>query len=225
MTDDELLASPSFYGEGDFRSLFARLRRDDPVHWTTQARGRGFWSLFRHADVSRVLDDPAGFSSEREGIMPLVDPDQEEHAKSAYGLGEGVVVIDPPRHAAYRKAISAPFVPKALRDSEARTREIIAEIFDRLPDHGEIDLVEDLGAKIPMAVICDVLSIPLEDWDRLLRWGRMAIGGNDPEFRHGLTAGEAIAKGFGDLSEYSGKLAESRRGCRRSRTSRSAAAR
>lgn len=213
MTIDEWLVSPTFYGEGDFRGLFARLRREDPVHWTAQNGGRGFWSLFRHVDVSRVLDDPAGFSSEREGIMPLLDPEQEEAAKSAYGLGEGVVVIDPPRHAAYRKAISAPFVPKALREAEESTRRIIAEIFDAIPEHGEIDLVEDLGAKIPMAVICDVLSVPRADWHQLLRWGRMAVGGNDPEFRHGLTAGEAIAQGFGSIGEYTGALAESRRGC------------
>lgn len=212
MTIDEQLTSPVFFAEGDFRALFARMRREDPVHWTECATGPGFWSLFRHADVSMALDDPERFSSEREGVMPIMDADLDQVAKEAFGIGENVLVVDPPRHASFRKVISAPFLPKALRDGEARTRRLVAEIFDELPESGECDLVEDLGAKIPMAVICDIMQIPREDWDDMLHWGRMAIGGTDPEFQQGTVA-DTIRTGFRNVRDYTGRLADERRGC------------
>lgn len=213
MTIDEQLTSPQFFAEGDFRALFARMRREDPVHWTETRSGPGFWSIFRHADLSRILDDPQGFSSEREGVMPIVDAELDEVAKEAFGLGENVLVVDPPRHGAFRKVIAGPFLPKALRENEARTRRLVAEIFDELPESGECDLVEDLGAKIPMAVICDIMKVPREDWRDVLAWGRMAIGGTDPEFQQGGGAAETIRTGFRHVREYNGKLAAERRGC------------
>ena len=185
MTIDEQLTSPVFFAEADYYALFKTLRREKPVRWTVGPNRHGFWSVFRHADVSRVLDDPSGFSSEREGVMPLMDPQIDEIAKEAFGVGRNVATVDPPRHTWLRKIISTPFVPKALRDTEARTARLVAEIFDRIPESGECDLVADIGAKIPMAVICDVLDLPAEDWDTMVRWGRMAIGGTDPEFQTG----------------------------------------
>jgi cholest-4-en-3-one 26-monooxygenase len=213
MTIDERLTSPAFFAEGDFRALFARMRREDPVHWTECASGPGFWSIFRHADLSRILDEPQRFSSEREGVMPIMGAELDEVAKEGFGVGENVLVVDPPRHTAFRKVIAGPFLPKALRDGEARTRRLVAEIFDELPESGECDLVEDLGAKIPMAVICDIMKIPREDWDDVLGWGRMAIGGTDPEFQQGGGAVETIRTGFRQVREYNARLAEERRGC------------
>ena len=213
MTIDEKLTDPAFFADGDYYGLFKQLRREEPVRWTAVPNGRGFWSIFGHADVSRILDDPAGFSSEREGIMPLIDAELDDVAKEAFGIGENVLVVDPPRHAALRKIISTPFVPKALRDGEERTARLVAEVFDRLPASGECDLVADIGAKIPMAVICDILEIPSKDWEAMLRWGRMAIGGTDPEFQQGASAADTIRSGFRSIREYCGRLSTERRGC------------
>lgn len=211
MTVDQQLASPSFFARGDYYGLFRTLRREEPVRWTVGPSGHGFWSLFGHADVSRVLDDPTLFSSEREGVMPIMDAAINEIAAETFGIGENVLVVDPPRHAKLRKIIAGPFLPKALKEAEERSRVLIGKIFDDLPE-GEIDLVGDLAAKIPMAVICDIMAIPDEDWADVFRWGKMAIGGTDPEFQQGSVA-ETILAGFRGVFEYTGKLAAKRRGC------------
>ncbi len=88
---------------------------------------------------------------------------------------------------------------------------LITEIFDRLPP-GEIDLVGDLAAKIPMAVICDIMKIPSDKWADVFRWGKMAIGGTDPDFQQGSVA-ETMRAGFRSLLEFIGDLAAERRGC------------
>lgn len=209
---DDQLNDPTFFATDQYYRLFDRMRREDPVHWTTSPDGRGYWSVFRHADIKRMLNEPELFSSEREGVMPVIDQEMAEVAHEAMGVGENVLTIDPPRHGEYRKVMATPFLPKALADGEPRTKQLIGEIFDELPAHGEIDLVSDLAVRIPMAVICDILDLPRKDWDRLLAWGKMAIGGTDPEYRQG-TAAETVIGGFRKLYEYSMGLADQRRGC------------
>ena len=212
MNVDALLNDPAFFATDAFYALFDRMRAEDPVHWTASPDGRGYWSVFKHADFKRILNEPETFSSEREGVMPAVDAEMSAVAKQAMGVGENVLTIDPPRHGEMRKVMAEPFLPKALSDGEARTKTLIAAIFDELPEHGEIDLVSDLAVRIPMAVICDILDLPPSDWDALLGWGKMAIGGTDPEYRRG-SAAETVSHGYRLLYEYSLRKASERRGC------------
>ncbi len=213
MRVDDQLNDPTFFATDEYYRLFDRMRRDNPVHWTTSPDGRGYWSVFKHADLKHILNEPELFSSEREGVMPVIDDEMAAIAGDAMGVGENVLTIDPPRHTEVRKVMSAPFMPKALADGEARTKELIGKIFDGLPAHGEIDLVSDLAVKIPMAVICEILQLPPAHWDQLLGWGKMAIGGTDPEYRQGRSAAETVSCGFQQLFDYSLQQANARRGC------------
>ena len=212
---DEKLNDPAFFATGAHYALFDRLRAEDPIHWTQSPDGRGYWSIFRHADMKTILNAPNLFSSEREGVAPVIDAEMAAIAAEAWGVGQNVAMIDAPRHTAVRKVISAPFLPKALAGSEARTRALIGKIFDDIPAHGEIDLVADLAVRIPMAVICDILELPAEDWDDMLVWGKMAIGGTDPEYRQGTVA-QTVRYGFEQLHAYGLRRAAERRGCPRS---------
>ena len=166
MNVDQKLNDPAFFATNAHYALFDVMRKEDPVHWTQSPDGRGYWSVFRHADVKAVLNEPALFSSEREGVAPSVDAEMNAIIREAWGIGMNVATIDPPRHADYRKVIASPFLPKALSDGEARTKALICEIFDQLPANGELDLVSDLAVKIPMAVICDIMQLPADDWTR-----------------------------------------------------------
>src|SRR5260370_12263917 len=49
--------------ESDPAETLARLRREDPVHWSRH----GFWYLTRYDDCAMVLKDPARFSSAAAG--------------------------------------------------------------------------------------------------------------------------------------------------------------
>ncbi len=209
---DDQLNDPAFFATGKQYALFDTLRVEDPVHWTQSPDGRGYWSVFRHADVKTVLNEPILFSSEREGVAPVVDAEMAAVVREAWGIGQNVATIDPPRHTGIRKVIAAPFLPKALTDGEARTKALIGEIFDQIPAHGEIDLVTDLAVRIPMAVICDILELPAEDWDDMLDWGKMAIGGTDPEYQQG-TAAETVSRGFRLMYDYGMRRSSERRGC------------
>lgn len=212
MDVDACLNDPAFFAGDHHYALFDRMRREDPIHWTASPDGRGYWSLFRHADLKHVLNEPVLFSSEREGVFPVLDEAMAKISREAWGVGENVAMIDPPRHAEYRKVIAQPFLPKALSDNEPRTKMLIGQIFDALPAHGEIDLVNDLAVRIPMAVICDILDLPEADWNNLLAWGKMAIGGTDAEYSRG-SAAETMDFGYQCLKQYSDRIISARRGC------------
>ncbi len=212
MTIDDRLNSPAFFATGGHYALFDTLRIEDPVHWTMSPDRRGYWSIFRHADVKTILNEPVLFSSEREGVAPVIDAEMAAVVGEAWGIGENVAMIDPPRHAEFRRVMAAPFLPKALADGEAHTKAMIGAIFDQLPAHGEIDLVSDLAVRIPMAVICDILRLPDADRDDMLLWGKMAIGGTDPEYQQGSVA-ETVSHGFRKLYDYSMDRSIERRGC------------
>lgn len=212
---DHQLTDPAFFGdEAQFYRLFAQMRRDDPVHWTVSPDGTGVWSLFKQVDVKHVLNHNTLFSSEREGIMPIFTRDVEVVAQEAFGIGESILVTDPPRHTELRRVVDPSFKPKPLVDLTERCGLLIKEIFDNLPASGECDMVTDIGVKIPMAVICDILNIPKADWDMILQWGKMTLGGGDPEYiEAGSTAADTMLKGFRGMREYCGARALERRGC------------
>ncbi|MFT4585788.1 MAG: cholest-4-en-3-one 26-monooxygenase [Gammaproteobacteria bacterium] len=191
------------------------MRAEDPVHWTIAPGGTSFWSLFKHAEVKTVLNDNDLFSSEKDGIIPLSNKELEIFCAKDEGFGSGrsIIVTDRPRHTELRKVIEPPFKPKALVDYAARCDELIKAIFDDLPSSGECDIVEDIGAKIPMAVICDVMNIPKEDYKQILAFGRMTLAGADPEFTTEGTPIDTMGAGFRGLREYCRKLAVTRRGC------------
>ncbi len=214
-TVDQKLTDPAFFADEDrFYGLFAQLRSDDPVHWTVGPDGLGLWSVFKHADVKKILNDTALFSSEREGDMPIFNRDVEIVAAEAFGIGQSILVTDPPRHTEMRKFVDPPFKPKALEEFSERCGRLIRDIFDHLPENGECDVVSDIGAKIPMAVICDILKIPEEDWDTIFKWGKMTLGSGDPEYvEAGSSMLETTLSGFRSMRAYCSKLALERRGC------------
>src|SRR3979409_1794626 len=58
-----------YWTDGPPYELFARMRAEAPVRWNPSANVDGFWSLTRSADILRVSDDPATFSSTQGGIF------------------------------------------------------------------------------------------------------------------------------------------------------------
>ena len=209
---DERLIDAANFRDERFYDLFAHMRREDPVHWTVGHNGARFWSVFKHADVKRVLHEGVLFSSEIDGVMPIMDEALKEANRDAFGPGEMLIAIDPPRHGKFRELVSGPFMPNALLDTTEIKTNLIKKIFDDLPADGVIDLVDDLAAKIPMTIIADILGLPQERCDDLLAWGKMALTASDPEYSGG-DAAATTAAGIGHIRDCVRDLAMPRRGC------------
>src|SRR5215471_11750119 len=55
MALDNALADHKTYGNVEIQHrLFARLRREDPIHWTESAGYRPFWTVTKYADIIEI---------------------------------------------------------------------------------------------------------------------------------------------------------------------------
>src|SRR5260370_21296968 len=87
------------------------------------------------------------------------------------------------RHTRMRQIINKRFTKAALAPLEPHVRALAAEILDSVAARGECDFVVDVAAKLPTAVICEMLGIPRADWDMMFTVANMSIGTHDPEYQ------------------------------------------
>ena len=57
------LTSHDTFSSGVPYNTFARLRTEDPIHWTNYKEGKGFWSITRHNDISTMIGNTKVFTS------------------------------------------------------------------------------------------------------------------------------------------------------------------
>jgi cytochrome P450 len=136
---------------------YRALRDDAPVYRNDEL---GFWALSRHADVAAAFKDPATYSN-AEGVA-LERSSQQVAAATASFLA-----MDPPRHDEMRGLVSRGFTPRRVVDLEPRIRALTDEYVAGFRPAGRCDLIQDLAAKLPMAVVSELLGIREEDRDRL----------------------------------------------------------
>ncbi|MCT8468575.1 cytochrome P450 [Chromohalobacter canadensis] len=132
----------------DQRAAYDTMRRRCPVAFSDYMQ----WSLFRHADVWRVLEDHATFSNAVSRHLSVPN------------------AMNPPEHARFRRLIEPYFAPGPMRDFEPLCRDIADKLVDALPAEGEIEAMADLGQPFALQVQCtfmgwpDELHAPLQDW-------------------------------------------------------------
>jgi cholest-4-en-3-one 26-monooxygenase len=167
---------------------FELLRREAPVFWHPERDGRGFWAVTKHADVLAISRDPETFSSERGGTF--ID-DQTDEALAQMRLS--ILNMDAPKHNRYRRLVSRAFTPRTVTRLtgaiEKRSRRVIDEVADR----GECEFVEDVAAKLPLEMICEMLGLAEEDWPRMFELSNKLVGFDDPDYRSSPEEGQAAA--------------------------------
>ncbi len=209
--DDLNLANQLFFANGDPHAVWKRLRAEDPVHWTDGGLSRGFWSVTKLEDVQAVYRDAATFKS---GYGLPSSPEMEQFdADPQRGAREKMLVqSNPPFHPGLRKAFVAPFLQRAVTRYAEPGRKIVAELVDEVLPRGECDFVMDVAAKLPMAIICDMMQVPRTQWGQMFRWANMAMAAEDPEYQIKGGAPATKTAGYTGIFNYVLQLALERRG-------------
>ncbi|PVE57765.1 cytochrome P450 [Arthrobacter sp. TPD3018] len=204
------LKDPALYEAGVPWDLFAQLRREDPVHWTPESDGAGFWSVMRHADIVDVSRQPQLFSSAYENGGHRIF---NENEVGLTGAGESAIGIpfisrDPPIHTRYRKFIMPALSPARLGDIEARIRTRVAKLVADIPLGETINLVPALAAPLPLMTLAELLGVSIDLWPKLYDWTNAFVGEDDPEFRQ---SPEAMGATLGEFFAFGQELFEARR--------------
>lgn len=166
--EDVDLTDPDLYAAGGHHAVLRFLRENAPVFWQRQRSGPGFWAITRYEDVRRVSRDAATFISS--GGTSTMDLERPDSASLDYQMMAGTLVItDPPRHTKLRALVNKAFTPGAVSALEPYVRRVVGQILDDLAGRDRFDFVADVAARLPFAVICEMLGVPDEDRAALFR--------------------------------------------------------
>jgi cytochrome P450 len=207
------LLDPDAYARNGYPwSAWAELRKSDPVSRQRHGEMGEYWAIVRHADLVAVSRRPSDFLSGPRLNMP---PRRLRPGQSEEILPETIITMDPPKHAQYRALTSRHFTPRALSAFEPRiaalAREIVARAVERFRDGSEFDFVDEVSARLPLAVIMELLGVPREDWESLLLLANKTVGSGDPEYNEGgVSTSVAIAARKAIFEHYSAYIAERR---------------
>jgi len=216
------LIDPRIYVEGPPHDIWKRLRHEAPVFWhkpwlpeNEDAPGEfrgivGAWHLTKYADIVQVSRDPQTFMSGRgitayEPIHPRVSPDQISHS---------MIETDPPRHVRLRRLINKGFTPRQVGLAEPKVRAIVTSLLDEVANRGRCDFVVDLAAKLPLAVICEMVGVPRQDWQLMFDLTNRVLGGSDPEYQDGKSVDDTVNEGRMRMLAYFIDLIGKRQGTR-----------
>src|SRR5882757_5486603 len=152
--------------------VYRALREHDPVHRMPD----GSYFLSRYDDCAAVYHDARTWSSDKRidfrpsfGDSPLY----EHHTTS-------LVFNDAPYHSRVRKLLAPAFTPRALKALQPRIEALIDRLLDRAAEQGEIDLIADFAAAIPLQLIGDMLGVPQDDRGPLRDWSLAILGALEP---------------------------------------------
>lgn len=172
--DVDLTSHDSFVG-GAPHNMFARLRADDPVHWTDYPQGQGFWSITRHADIM-TLNRQSDLLSSAHGIRIEDQSPEEVIARRTFQETDGR------EHMGTRVKVAKAFSKAVIAGFEEQIRELCVEILDVALAQGSFDATKMIARELPMRMLGRILGTPDEDLPWLVEKGDALIANTDPDF-------------------------------------------
>jgi cytochrome P450 len=151
---------------------YRALRENDPIHRMPD----GSYFLARYDDCLAVYRDTATWSSDKTRYFRPNFADSllyEHHTTS-------LVFNDPPYHTRVRKLLAPAFTPRALRALQPRVEALVDRLLETATSRGEIDLIADFAAAIPIQLIGDMLGIPHDEREPLRDWSLAILGALEP---------------------------------------------
>ena len=181
------VSDPELYRTDSWRPYFARLRNEDPVHWSENDQFGGFWSITRFQDIVTVDKSHELFSSEP--AITIGDYGDDLPVRQ-------FIAMDPPLHDIQRKAVQGVVAPRNLADLEALIRSRVGNMLDNLPVGEPFNWVERVSINLTTQMLATIFDFPFEDRAKLPYWSDMA------------TSLPEIAGGDGDNDERTRALTE-----------------
>ena len=161
---------------GDPDPTYTWLRDHAPVY---RDETNGIWAVSRYQDVLDCERNTALYSSAR-GSRPNLED------------STSMINMDDPRHQRQRQLVARQFTPRAVKDIEDRVRSVVTGLIDEVCETGCCDVVHDLAAPLPAAIIAERLGFPSDAWPRVVYWSETTmLSGGGPRYL-GVAAMKAV---------------------------------
>jgi cytochrome P450 len=206
---DVLLLEREVWEDGVPNELFARMRSECPVHWTSKItefpEEAGFWSVTTGEDVRTVSRDFKTYSSEVGGVSAANIGFPMELSRAMF------IGMDPPKHDRVKALFQAGFTPKRIAAHEEAIRAITTGVLDRLEGRDTCDLVIDVAQPVVARVIGSFMGIPPEDDEMWARLMSATLGAGDPDLNPHGDIQEGIEKSIAEIFAHCLQLIAERR--------------
>jgi cytochrome P450 len=162
------VSQPELFRANTIWPYFARLRKEDPVHYCPQSRVGPYWSVTKYKDIMHVETNHAVFSSDVNlgGIgIQNTKPDYRR---------ESFIAMDEPRHSQQRKTVAPMFLPQNLDQLANTIRVRACEILDHLPRNETFDWVDRVSIELTTQMLATLFDFPWEERRKLTRWSDVA---------------------------------------------------
>ncbi|MFH8790289.1 cytochrome P450 [Streptomyces roseoverticillatus] len=181
----------------DLSGKYAEARSGEGLLRVRMEYGEPAWLVTRYADARLVLGDRR--FSRAESVH------HDEPRRSDGPPSTGLLSMDPPDHTRLRTLVTKAFTTPRVEKLRPDVRALAESLVDAMVAAGPpADLVEDYALPIPVAVICRLLGVPVEDRPRFRRWSDAALSTSS------LTAEEKTAN-RDELRAYMAGLVEEHR--------------
>src|SRR5690242_18959732 len=159
-----LVSERELWLDGPPHELFARLRKECPVHWTAGITEYpdedGYWSVTRAQDIHGVSRDWQTYSSELGGITAATDVFPLELMRAMF------IGMDPPKHDRLKMLFQAGFTPRRIANHSDAIRQIVIYVLDQIDGKEYVDVVDEIAQPAVSRVIHSFMGSPKED-DRI----------------------------------------------------------
>jgi len=191
--------TPEFYA--DPYPVYRALREHEPV----KLLPNGSYFLTRYDDLVSAYKNTKLFSSDKkkEFLPKYGDSLLYEHHTTS------LVFNDPPAHSRVRRLIMGALSPRAIQGMEPDLIALVDRLLDSIAAKGDVDLIDDFAAAIPIEVIGNLLDVPQQERGPLRDWSLAILGALEP-----VISAEAFARGnkaVKDFLDYLEILVEQRR--------------
>lgn len=171
------LTDPAFWAREDSHLVLRELRRRAPL-WRLESEAEGpLWCVLSHALAEEVLGDAARFSSERGSLLGTGSD------RAPAGAGKMMALTDPPRHRELRGLVLPFFSKRKAAELRGRVADLTRRVVHTALGAPQTDFVREISTAVPLTVMCDLLGVPDEDRDDVVRMCDRAFLGDTPEER------------------------------------------
>ena len=168
------VSKADLFERGEHWDYFARLRRDDPVHYTADSDFGPYWSITKFKDIVQVETSHNIFSSFPEIVIGDAPSDFRPPM---------FIAMDPPIHDDHRKTVNPAVSPARLAELEPIIRERAGKILDSLPRNETFNWVDRVSIELTTQMLATLFDFPFEDRHLLPYWSDVTTSsptvGND----------------------------------------------
>lgn len=174
------------------QALYARIRREDPVHRMTTAHSQmPIWLLTRYDDCVAMLKDQRFGKDQHQNLPKDVaerwwgPPDSPDDPWTM--INRHMLNLDPPDHTRLRALVHKVFTPRMVEDLRPRIAAIADDLLDEMAGQSEADYIASFAFPLPIIVIAEMLGIPAADRDQFRKWAKsLLFSGDEDDNRESL---------------------------------------